>query len=157
MNNGHNEGRNSGTGISFEDSLRRDTPTQAQIANRERSQHEGELRNKARNAVDSFKSLCKETANSGNRSCWSYAMSMNDLNTFMWVYWSPIRSVEPPYFLSDSRKIDTYDAPHFVDLISEELKREGFSSAQVYIADKILRDFMEEPTTETGSEENKEE
>ena len=84
-------------------------------------------------------------------------MSMNDLNTFMWVYWSPIRSVEPPYFLSDSRKIDTYDAPHFVDLISEELKREGFSSAQVYIADKILRDFMEEPTTETGSEENKEE
>lgn len=129
-----NDGDGSNFGNSYEDRLRRNTPTRDQLVERERTQHENDLWQKARTAVNTFKKWCEKTANSGGRSCWCYAASMYDESSMLWLYWTPVGSTSP-YMLSDSRKIGTADAKMFVDYIYEILNSEGFTSAQTYMSD----------------------
>lgn len=132
--------------MSFEDTLKSQTPTQQELQYQKVQERKDILVGYAKCAVEEFSKACKSYAQRGYHSCWSYANSnyestsatYKNTNHKLWsrtVYYIRLTN-EPDYRTGYSmdlnyREIFSHEKDEFIWLLKQELKAKNFDNAIV--------------------------
>lgn len=121
--------------MSYEEELRRSTPTKEELEERKRVNHEEDLKNKARTAAQNFKTVCKNWASQGATSCWSYIgeyIKSNGLS-LDGIYCFGEKEIFIDGFFC--HRLDMEDLDKFLVMFNNELKSAGFEHANIHVND----------------------